>query len=83
MGGVVTRAWTYDGYWNVVLGANRGPTEVVTDFELDPRDRPGLCEWLGHAEAEAWRVGGEGSPIPDVWTEYHRRAVEALAGVAV
>ena len=48
--------WTYEGYRRAVIG-DRSPLELVQEFDLDTSDQPGLDEWLGHAEAEAWRVG--------------------------
>lgn len=70
-------AWDYEGYWNVVLG-HRSAEQVVAEFELDPSDRRGLDEWLGEAEAEAWRVGGEGGAMPEEWGDFHARALDAL-----
>jgi hypothetical protein len=71
-------AWTWCGYWNLVLGASRDAADVVREFELDPTDRPGLDAWLGEAEAEAWREGNLGGPIPSSWTTYHARALDVL-----
>lgn len=75
--------WTFEGYWNTVLGANRNATDVVRELELDPSDARGLDEWLGKAESEAWTVGGfAGQPYPEEWTGYHARALEALVEAA-
>ena len=71
-------SWTYEQYWNVVLGENRSATDVVWEFDLRPSNRRGLDEWLGHAEAEAWRVRGKGGEIPRVWAEH-----DELQGVEV
>ncbi len=78
--GTMATAWTYEGYWATVLGAHRDAATVVADFELTPSDRRGLDEWLGSAEVEAWRVGGEGE-LPDEWTDHHTRALAELAEV--
>ncbi|GMV18390.1 MAG: hypothetical protein AMXMBFR56_66140 [Polyangiaceae bacterium] len=73
-------AWDYEGYWNVVLGADRTAADVVREFALNVDDRPGLDEWLGHAEVESWRVGGTGGELPAEWAGFHRRALEELLG---
>jgi len=73
--------WTYDVYWNVVLGANRNAGDVVREFDLNPRDYRGLDEWLGVAEAEAWIAGGGGGNMPKSWTGFHQRALKELSGV--
>ena len=73
--------WDFDGYWNAVLGAERTPGRVIGEFELEPADRRGLDEWLGHAEVEAWRVGGEGGDLPEEWAVHHARALAALCAV--
>jgi len=72
--------WTFEGYWNVVLGTGRNPSDVVREFDLDITDRAGLDEWLGSAEAEAWAMGGNDHPVPVEWVEYHERALSLLAG---
>lgn len=74
-----TTMWTFEGYWNAVLGANRSAEDVIREFDLDASDRRGLDEWLGHAEAEAWRVGGQGGTLPAEWTAHHDKALDALA----
>jgi len=71
--------WTYEGYWNAVLGANRSVRDVIREFDLDPLDRRGLDEWLGHAEAEAWRVGGGRGRVPAEWDQFHERALYELS----
>lgn len=68
--------WTYEGYWNAVLGADRDEAAVVEEFELDATDRQGLGEWLGSAEAEAAREGG--IDIPAEWADHHARALAEL-----
>ena len=40
--------WTYEGYWNAVLGDCRDAARVVSEFALVA----GLDEWLGQAEVE-------------------------------
>jgi hypothetical protein len=69
----IGRLWTYEGYWNVVLGANRDAARVVDQFELTPR---GLDEWLGQAEAEACAVGGIQLPVE--WCGFHQQALAEL-----
>lgn len=71
--------WDYEGYWNVVLGANRSPGDVIREFDLVAQ---GLDEWLGHAESEAWSAGGEGGEMPAEWGTFHARALREL-GAAV
>jgi hypothetical protein len=77
--------WSYEGYWNAVLGANRDAADVVREFELEAR---GLDEWLGHAEAEAWALGYgrdgavRGGDMPSEWAEYHTSALAALRRAA-
>lgn len=73
--------WTYDGYWNAVLGAGRSTADVIRDFDLDPGDRRGVDEWLGAAESEAWAMGKLGGPIPDEWSDFHARALKTLCSV--
>jgi hypothetical protein len=67
--------WTYEGYWNAVLGDCRDAARVVSEFALVA----GLDECLGQAEVEAWRVsGGEAVTLPSGWAEFHKRALEEL-----
>lgn len=73
--------WTYEGYWNAVLGANRSASDVVSEFELNTGDRRGLDEWLGQAEGEALAIGGLGE-LPEEWSDYHERALNALCEAA-
>jgi hypothetical protein len=68
--------WDYEGYWGVVLGANRDAAMVVRDFDLAPSD---LDKWLGEAEVEAWRMGGEGKEMPEEWARHHQTALEELS----
>ncbi len=75
-------SWDFDGYWNAVLGDKRDAEDVCVEFNLDPRDRRGLDEWLGAAEAEAWRVGGLGGDMPKSWWAHHTQALDALNGVS-
>jgi hypothetical protein len=72
--------WSYEGYWNTVLGANRSADDVVREFDLDPTDHRGVDEWLGHAEAEACREGGIVVCPPASWDGYHAKALDALCG---
>jgi len=84
--GAASEVWTFEGYWNVVLGDCRSAKDVVREFALDPSDRCGLDEWLGFAEAESWvigRLGGPGSRVPGTWGDFHERALDALCAVEV
>ena len=69
--------WTFDGYWNAVLGANRGPRSVIDEFDLDPTNKRTLSDWLSDAEAEAWRVGGD-RPTQDQCYVWHEKALAML-----
>lgn len=73
--------WDFEGYWSAVLGAYRDADGVVWDFDLDPTDERGLDQWLGEAEVEAWRVGGDGGPMPACWTQFHAMALAELRGL--
>lgn len=73
----MTTTWTFDGYWNTVLGANRSAADVVREFQLDVTDLRGLDEWLGGAEADALAAGGE-TAIPAEWSGFHTQALDAL-----
>jgi hypothetical protein len=70
------REWSFWGYWNVVIGAQRIASDAVEDSGMDSPE--GLESWIGHAEAEAWRVGGEGGRVPREWANYRSRALELL-----
>lgn len=70
--------WTYEGYWNAVIGANMTPEKAVYEYDLVPGDFKGLDEWLGEAEVAAWAAGGQTGPLPPEWTEYHQRAAQVL-----
>lgn len=68
--------WTYEGYWNVVLGPDRSAEDVVREFGLKP---DGLGEWLGESEATAAQAGGlDATNLPTEWTEHHARALRQL-----
>lgn len=82
--------WTYEGYWNAVLGANRNAEDVIREFELNSSDKAGMDEWLGNAEIEAaiqlhirgTNVDGlHAGEFPREWREYHTRALEELCKV--
>jgi len=75
--------WTFEGYWNAVLGANRTAADVVREFGLDPADQNGVDEWLGNAESEAWLQGGHGPFVPGDWVDLHQTAVDMLCAVTV
>lgn len=76
------KPWTFDGYWNTVLGAIRSAADVVREFELDASDRVGLGTWLGEAEDAARSAGGL-STCPAAWAEHHTRALDALCAAEV
>lgn len=77
---MMTTSWTYEGYWNAVLGANRDAAGVVEEFGLSGT-RQGVSEWLGAAEAEAARVGGVDARA--VWgADFHERALDELCAAA-
>jgi hypothetical protein len=69
--------WTYDGYWNAVLGANRDADDVIVEFDLNGH-RAELDEWLGTAEESA-RVAGGLEVLPAEWADFHGRALDELA----
>lgn len=73
----MTTRYDYEGYWNVVLGANRTAGDLVSEFDLTSTD--GLGEWLGGAEADAWAIGGHGGEIPEEWSGFHTRALAELS----
>lgn len=78
------KAWDFEGYWNVVLGAHRSAEDVVREFELNPSDRRGIDEWLDTAEAEALAMGGllkAGTEAPGGWDDFHLRALDKLCAV--
>lgn len=79
--------WTYEGYWNAVLGAHRTAADVVRDFEVSISEARGLDDWLGRAEAEAWSQGGCAAPVgaremPVEWADHHARAIVELRATA-
>lgn len=71
-------SWSYEGYWNVVLGHTRSPHNVVSEFGL-VNDRRSLDEWLGHAEEEAIHYGrlNRVETLKD-WEGHHARALDEL-----
>ena len=79
----ICETWTIDGYWTAVLGCG-SPSQVVAEYALDPADRRGLDEWLGHAEAVAWAAGaegGDGATMPVEWEGFHLDALDDLCSV--
>lgn len=70
--------WTYEEYWNAVIGADRSASDVVREFELDALDRRGMSDWLGVAEAEAWARGTQGGPVPIEWSDHHEKALDVI-----
>ena len=78
-----TKTWTYEGYWNAVLGDKRSAAQVVAEFDL-VADRHGLDEWLGHAEDAACSAGGLdpfGTEV-EQWDPFHARALDELLAAA-
>jgi hypothetical protein len=51
---------------------------VVDDFDLS-RPGPGLSEWLGLSEDDAWRARGHTGDVPEEWAPFHARALDELA----
>lgn len=79
--------WTYEGYWNAVLGAHRTAADVVRDFEVSISETRGLDDWLGRAEAEAWAHGGCAAPLgagemPAEWAQHHAQALGEIEAAA-
>lgn len=69
--------WTYEGYWNAVMGPYRTAADVVREFEI--RSVRGLDEWLGVAEYEAWVVAGSfQEEAPEEWGAFHAQALREL-----
>jgi hypothetical protein len=73
---MTTSTWTWEGYWNVVLGASRTPAQVVTEFYLVEIDYL-LDEWLCVAEVEALAAGGLAKAPPE-WAEFRARTLQVL-----
>jgi hypothetical protein len=70
--------WTFEGYWNTVLGANRNAAQVVAEFGLNQTGMD-LEKWLGKAEAEAWTMGGgKRAHYPREWADFYLQALKAL-----
>lgn len=76
----MTTSWTYEGYWNAVLGANRTAEDVVREFKLDASRRTEMEFWLDDAEAAAWAAGGNSGRVPEEWADFHDRALRELDG---
>jgi hypothetical protein len=72
--------WTYEGYWSAVFG-KRNAEDVAHEYDVTP-NRIAIDLWLGEAEAEAWRIGGEGKKMPPVWADHHVDAVNELKHAA-
>ena len=72
--------WTYEGYWNAVLGVGSAQ-DVVREFDLSAA---GVDEWLGTAESESWAAGnGKAGELPEEWTGFHGRALAELKNAMV
>lgn len=75
--------WTYEGYWNAVLGNARSAHAVVEEFELDTDDERGVDEWLGLAESEAWIEVSDGGERPEEWLRFYAKALAELLSARV
>lgn len=70
--------WTYEGYWNVVIGPDRSAATVVDEFGL-----VGDCaDWLDESATIAWgeaAAGRDGAPMPEEWlTTFRKKALAEL-----
>lgn len=65
--------WTYEGYWNAVLGGNRTARDVRDEFNLSKKT---VSEWLREAEVTAAREGG--IAIPEEWQDFREQALAEL-----
>lgn len=76
--------WTYERYWEVVLG-DRDAAGVLREFDLSDGSRRGLDEWLGTAEADAWIMAGNSGELPAEWRAgaFHERALDELEAAAL
>lgn len=74
--------WTFEGYWNTVLGADRSAADVVAEYDLEGGNRPSLSEWLSTAESEAWQLGRLGASQGAAWGRFHEPALDALCDAA-
>lgn len=69
--------WTFEGYWNTVIGSTYTPESVVEEFKLVAR---GLDEWLGSAEEAAISAGAvDRTTTLDAWADFHDLALAKLA----
>lgn len=75
--------WTYEGYWNTVLGAHSDAARIVAEYDLAGATKRGLDEWLGGAESDAWAESGrKHDERPASWRGFHRRALAELVEAA-
>lgn len=72
-------AWTYEEYWNCVLGISTA-SQIVEEHALTSCS---VASWLIKAETEAWRVGGREDKPPPEWETYQDRARAALKNAAI
>lgn len=75
----IETVWTYEGYWNVVVG--RSASQCVLEFDLGS-DRKQIAAWLDEAAIQAWQAGGIGGRMPQSWLDYFDRALDALHDAA-
>lgn len=84
----MAKPWTYEGYWQAVLGRGSA-AQVVADYGLDPRDRVGLSEWLGQCESDSLSMGltdrAEREAASEEWEArgFHAKALADLLAVEV
>jgi hypothetical protein len=76
---VAAPTWTYEGYWNAVIGAERSAGDAIREYDLTPDgDVASFRRWLEEAEEEALSQGGlDGRP--DEWSEFRGRAAREFA----
>lgn len=72
--------WTYEGYWNAVVGLGT-PAQAVEEHGLVPAGLDSFASWLDEAESIA-RTEGHLAQRPAEWSAYQRRAAEALQAAA-
>jgi hypothetical protein len=73
-----SKTWTYEGYWNIVLGPYRSAAQVIREFDLLSASERKVDEWLGIAESEAWAMGGLDGNMKTVWAPFHAQTLVKL-----
>ncbi len=71
-------AWTYEGYWAVVIGDDKDAETVIEDLVYP--SSASLESWLENAEDRAWKQGRSDTSeeMPEEWTDFYHRALAAL-----